>query len=138
MIEKPAKKYTYSLIIKEANLDVYGHVNNTVYLTLFEEARWQIITDGGYGLDKIKETGKGPVILDIHVRYHKEIHLRELIVIESQFLSYEKKIGKIHQRMMRGDDVCCTADYTTGLFDLGERRLILPTEEWLNAIGYNI
>lgn len=131
-----AKKYIYSLQIKEANLDMYGHVNNTVYLTLFEEARWQIITQNGYGWEKIKSSGLGPVILDLHIRYHKELYLRETIIIESQFQSYEKKIGKIHQRMLRGDDVCCTADYTTALFDLNQRKIILPTEEWLRAIGY--
>jgi acyl-CoA thioester hydrolase len=37
--------------------------------------------------------------------------------------------------MLRGDEVCCTAEFTIGFFDLKARKLILPTPEWLKAIG---
>lgn len=32
-------------------------------------------------------------------------------------------------------NVCCEALFTIGLFDLTARKLILPTPEWLKAIG---
>lgn len=127
--------FYYPIIIKEQYLDTFGHVNNATYLSLFEEARWEIVTKNGYGLKKIKETGLGPVILEIKIHFFKELLLREKIVIETQFVSYEKKIGSIHQRMLRGEEVCCLADFKIALFDLKERKLVLPTKEWLNAVG---
>ena len=45
--------FSYPLIIKEMDLDTFGHVNNARYLTLFEDARWDLITKNGYGLKKI-------------------------------------------------------------------------------------
>lgn len=130
-----SKIYKYPILIKESYLDFYGHVNNATYLTLFEEARWDIINNHGYGADKIRSTGMGPVVLEAHLVFKRELCLREEIVIESQTYSYEKKIAKMRQIMMRGDEICCTADFVFGLFDTKTRRLVLPTQEWLHGIG---
>lgn len=130
----PSKIFTYPLVVKEIYLDVFGHINNAMYLTLYEEARWEVITKNGYGLDKIKETGKGPIILEIHLTYQKELRARDEIVIETQFLTYEKKIGTMVQRMKRRDEICSVLNLKCGLFSLQERKLILPTPEWIQAI----
>lgn len=133
---KEIKKFP--ITIKEIHLDAYGHLNNAMYLTLLEDARWDFITSHGYGFEKVMETGYGPVILEISIRFLKELRLREEITIETSVLSYKKKIGQMHQRMMRGDEVCCTADITIGLFDLKNRKLVLPTPEWLKACDCDI
>lgn len=130
-----APVFSYPLTIREQHLDTFGHVNNTTYLTLFEEARWEIITQNGYGLSFISETGLGPTILEINIKFMKELRLREEIRIESQTISYEGKIGKMIQKMIRKDETCCVAEFTVGLFSVIERKLVLPTPEWLKAIG---
>ncbi|EFB40775.1 acyl-CoA thioesterase [Parachlamydia acanthamoebae] len=130
--------YTYPITIKEVYLDLYGHVNNATYLTLFEEARWDLSNQNGYGVEKIKETGQGPVILEVTMRFLKELRLRDKINIETSVVSYEKKIGKLLQKMVRESEICCTAEFTIGLFDLKERKLIPPTPEWLKVIGYPV
>lgn len=127
--------YTYPVLIKEYFLDTFGHMNNAMYLTILEDARWDLLTQNGFSLEKIHETGVGPVILDIKIRFLKEIRLREEVVITTQCVSYEKKIGIIAHKIMRGDELCCSAEITIGLWDLKERKLIPPTPEWLAAIG---
>ncbi len=129
------KIFTYPLTIKETDLDVFAHVNNAQYLTLFEEARWDLITKNGYGLEKILETGLGPVILEINLRFSKELRLRDEIIIESTMLSYTRKIGKLAQKMLRKGEICCSGEFTIGLFNLKERKLIDPNEDWLKAVG---
>lgn len=129
--------YKYPLIIQETDLDSFGHVNNAIYLTLYEEARWDLITKNGYGLQKIKQTGVGPILLDVKMSFLKELKARDEIVIESQSVSYKNKIGKLHQKMLREGIVCSTAEFTIALFDMQERKIIPPTEEWLKAIGWN-
>ena len=37
--------FIYHTQIKEKDLDTLGHVNNAKYLELFEEARWDFITN---------------------------------------------------------------------------------------------
>ena len=130
------KIHRYPILVKEVDLDLYAHVNNATYLKMLEEARWDFIQQNGYGYHKIAETGYGPIILETTIRYIQELRLRDEILIETKFLSYEKKIGKMQQTMSRGDQLCCTADFTIALFDLKARKLVLPTKEWLTAIGF--
>lgn len=130
-----SKLFSYPLIIKETYLDSFGHVNNAAYLTLLEEARWDLITKNGYGLKKIQETGLGPTVLEIKLIFLKEMRPRDEIIIETQLLSYERKVGKLSQKMIRQGEICCEAEFIFGLFSLTERRLVLPTTEWLQAIG---
>jgi hypothetical protein len=45
------------------------------------------------------------------------------------------KLASCPKKMIRDGEDCCHAEFVFGLFDLKERRLILPTPEWLCAIG---
>jgi YbgC/YbaW family acyl-CoA thioester hydrolase len=127
---------TYALKIREHHLDTFGHVNNAVYLELFEEARWEIVAPRGYDMKKIKESGQGPVILDIHIVFMRELRLRSDIKIHTQLESYEGKIGILKQWIVdESGQSCCEAKFKVGLFDLKTRKLIPPTKEWLAALG---
>jgi YbgC/YbaW family acyl-CoA thioester hydrolase len=129
--------FEYEVLIRESHLDTYGHVNNAVYLTLFEEARWEIITQRGYGFKKVHETKQGPIVLEIHMKFLKELTLREKIKITLEAVSYNGKISQFRQTMVKSDgSTACELLCTAGFFDLKARKLILPTQEWLDAIGY--
>jgi acyl-CoA thioester hydrolase len=126
----------YEVIIRESHLDTFGHMNNAAYLVLFEEARWEFITRNGYGLKEVLNEQKGPVILDIAMRFKKEIKLREKIKITLELISHEKKISKFKQDMIKEDGtVAAELNLIFGFFDLQTRRLIDPTPEWKKAIG---
>jgi len=125
--------FTYPVVIKEVYLDTFGHMNNAMYLALFEEARWEVLHEAGYGIDKILETGLGPTILEIKMRFIKELRLRDEVIIETQLVSYEKKICKVANKMHRAGEECCVAEFTLGLFDMKQRKLVLPTPEWLRV-----
>lgn len=134
-MENENRIFNYSLTIKEFHLDTFGHVNNATYLQIYEEARWELITQNGYGLDKIKNTGLGPVVLDLKIRFLKEIKLREKINIKTQLLEYSSKVGKLKQWIIDSQgDLCSDMEMKLGLFDTNLRKLVEPTEEWLNAI----
>lgn len=127
--------FYFPVVIQETSLDLYGHVNNANYLKLYEEARWDLITENGFGLERIKELLQGPIILEIKIAFLKEVKNREKIVISSQVLSYDRKICKMLQKMERDGEVVSTAEVTFGLFDIKTRKLIMPTPAWLQAIG---
>lgn len=128
----------YPMMIREQHLDTFGHVNNAMYLVLLEEARWEMITRNGYGLREVHEAKIGPVVLDMQLKFSKELKNREKIIIKTRCYDYKGKVGKIEQIIVnqKGEEAC-TALFTFGLFDLKARRLIAPTPEWLKAIGLN-
>lgn len=126
----------YELMIKEQHLDTFGHVNNATYLELFEEARWEFITNRGYGLKEVMKFQKGPVILEAHIKFFKELKLREMIKITFEALSKQGKIVQIKQQMIKSNgDVSSELLVTVGFFDLAERKLISPTAEWLKVLN---
>ena len=131
-----ATPHEKNFVISEAHLDSFGHLNNARYLELFEQARWDLITERGFGIDMIRQTKSGPTILQLEVRFMRELSAREAVVIRTEMLSYERKIGKLRQQIIKADgDVACEAVFTIGLFDLERRKLIEPTPAWLHAIG---
>lgn len=128
--------HEYPVLIVEQHLDTLGHVNNARYLDLFEEARWDLITRNGYGLEQIQGRRIGPVILEVTLKFQRELRNRQPIVIKSWLDSYAGKIARMTQQMV--DDQgrsCCEAQFVFGLFDLAARKLIAPTSEWLRAVG---
>ena len=130
--------YQYPVTIKEHHLDSYGHVNNAAYLELYEEARWEAITQGGYGYNTIHETGLGPVILEVNLKFLKELKLREKITITLETVSYEGKICKLKQQMIKENkEIASEGQFTIAFFDLKNRKLILPNADWLRALGIN-
>ncbi len=127
--------FEYPLTILETHLDVYGHVNNATYLALYEQARWEFITQNGYGLEKIKELGKGPVILDAFVTYKKELNARDQILIRSWSKGMKNRlVMELEQEMIKNGEVASTLKISVGFFDLKARKLLVPSPEWLAAV----
>ncbi|MBA3603896.1 MAG: acyl-CoA thioesterase, partial [Parachlamydiaceae bacterium] len=130
--------YRYEALIEASDLDSYGHVNNSRYFSLLEDARWDLITNNGYGKTKVDETGLGPIVLEVNLRYLKELFLNDKIVIETKVLSTAgKPVIYMQQKIVRGKDICCEALFTLGLFDLNKRKLARPSEAWLKALNCN-
>ncbi len=128
--------FVYEITIKEHHLDSYRHVNNAMYLSLYEEARWEFISQRGYGYQVVHDTGMGPVVLEINLKFLKELTARETIKITFEMISYEGKIFKLKQQMIKSNgDVASEALFTGGFFDLKNRKLILPNDQWLIAVG---
>lgn len=126
----------YKIQIKEHHVDSYGHMNNAVYLSLYEEARWEQITEHGFGFKDIHRLQQGPVILEVNLKFMKEIGLRQNISITTELLNYKGKVGQLKQSMINENGVVASeAVFTFGLFDIKARKLIDPTPEWKKAIG---
>lgn len=127
---------SYQVTIKEFHVDSYGHVNNATYLALYEEARWEVITPRGFGFKEIHKMKQGPVILEVNLKFKREIGLRENITITTKLLDYKGKVGQMLQQMIKADGtVASEALFTFGLFDMRERKLIEPTSQWKKALG---
>jgi acyl-CoA thioester hydrolase len=134
-VNKPSS--VYRTVVLESFLDSFGHVNNAVYMKLYEEARWDMITAGGYGFAEVQKYQQGPVIIDAHISFRKELHLREHIRIESRVTEVRKVLGKVEQVLFnQAGEVSSEALFTIGFFDMKLRKLIPPAPLWLKAIGW--
>lgn len=134
-----AEIFEYRMQILEHHLDTFGHVNNATYLNLYEEARWDFITERGYGVKEIQEQQIGPVVLELELKFKRELKNREWITIRSQTVGdgNHPLVDELHQEIINESTgkVASTLDLKVGLMDLKARRLIKPTHLWKHAIG---
>lgn len=133
----PNTIFEFEVLIQEHHLDSFGHVNNSTYVQLYEQARWDFITKLGFGLDYIQAHQKGPVILDLKVRFKREVLNRETVMIKSQTIERPSpKILVLEQIMLKPDGkIAAEAVFTIGFWNMKERKLIEASPEWLKACG---
>lgn len=129
-------QHRYRLQIIERHLDTFGHVNNATYLELYEEARWDWITQNGYGIERVQSERKGPTILEINMSFKRELRNRQSIEIVSWMDSYASRVGTCIQQIIDADGTLYSeARFVIGLFDLDARKLIRATPDWRRAVG---
>lgn len=130
--------HEYDIVIKEHHLDTFGHVNNAVYLELFEEARWDMITRNGYGYAEILATQLAPALLEVSMSFKRELRNRQGARIRSWMESHQQRIGRMTQVIVDladADKIYCEAKFAFGLMDLRTRKLVAPTPAWWRAMG---
>jgi acyl-CoA thioester hydrolase len=127
--------HEFTATVEDRHLDMFGHVNNAAYLELFEKARWDLITRGGFGPDKVRASKTGPTLLEVTVRFRREIRGTGPVTIKTRTVSYKSKIGRLEQEMLWNGESACVAEFVIALFDLEARKLIRPTPEWRRAVG---
>ena len=128
--------HEYQTLIRERHLDTLGHVNNAQYMVLFEEARWEMVTSRGYGLEQVMQHQMGTVVLECTLKFMRELKLREAITIRTYLKSSAtEKIFLVAQDLMNENGkLAATAALTMGCFDLKQRKLIVPDLIWKQAV----
>lgn len=73
-------KYTYKTEVRGYELDSYGHVNNAVYLSYTEQARWDILRNAGL-LESFLDKNLLLVVTETNIKYMRELKLFDEIEI---------------------------------------------------------
>jgi len=132
------KIFEYRMQILEHHLDTFGHVNNATYLEIYEQARWDFITKRGFGVEEIQKKRLGPVVLELNLKFKKELKNREWILIKSYTKDRSHPlVGELHQDIIneKSGKIASSLDLKVGLMDLKERKLVRASKDWLYAIG---
>lgn len=131
------EKVSCEYLIRECDLDSFGHVNNVSIFQYLENARWDLIAQNGFnGVEEMAVTKRGPIVLAAEIQFRRELRVRERIQIHSEWLSFQRRIGVLRQDIFNSQQkLACRADYKMGLFDLQTRKLVTPDERWLRALG---
>ena len=96
-LSKKNKVFSYELTVRGNELDSFGHVNNAVYLNYLEQARWDILRQKKL-LKEWKEKGFLLAVIDLHIRYMKELKLFDIIVVETSMEKIEPYLV-FHQKI---------------------------------------
>lgn len=117
------------LTVRFNEIDPYGHVNHSVYVTYLEVGRTEALTECGVPLETMAERGYQMVVTHLEVKFRRAATLGDKLVIETEISELRRASGTWTQRILRGNDVLVTAEVTAGITDSNGKPSKPP--EWL-------
>ena len=94
-------KHRIKVQLRFNDIDILGHLNNTVYFSLYDLGKARYMEDAG-----LRERAPEPpssVIADVHCTYVKPIHYGDDIYVETTCTEIGDKHFVLEQEMVDGD-----------------------------------
>jgi acyl-CoA thioester hydrolase len=111
--------------VRGYELDTQGHLNWAEYLHYAEHARWECLAAAGVTQDGLIATGFGPVVLDLQVRFRRELRGGDEVDVTCAFDFNSSRTYNIRQELRQPDGkICASLTSMCGLLDLRERKLV--------------
>ena len=82
--------------IRTFHCDAFGHVNNSRYLELLEEARWQYAESIGL-LELLHQRNLGFIIMDMRLRFRQPVLESDMLEIETSLITLGSTSGEVQQ-----------------------------------------
>jgi len=76
-------KYSFKTDVRGYELDSYGHVNNAVYISYTEQARWEILKDAGILAD-FQNKELLLVVTETNIRYMRELKIFDKVEVNTE------------------------------------------------------
>lgn len=91
----------YDFEVRGYELDSFNHVNNAVYLSYLESARWDFFHKSG-AMDIMKNFDLYPVVLESKIRYIHELKLFDTATVITEWLCKDDIIENKHRIIIKG------------------------------------
>ncbi|GDX79114.1 hypothetical protein LBMAG42_09250 [Deltaproteobacteria bacterium] len=128
--------YRYPTTISPTQIDVLGHLNNAAYLAIFEAARWDVLRETGVAWDTLVSLGVSPVILEINLKFRREVRDGESLIVESTFSRTGPRRFIARQKMVdQAGKLRASAELVGTFFDVVNRRIVDAPAALLQALG---
>ena len=118
-----------NLEVRFNELDPYGHVNHSVYVTYFEVGRTSALAHCGVPLEMMAKNGYQMVVTGLEVKFRLPAEAGQRLIVETSVSNLRRASGTWSQRLLRGNEVLVTADVTAAVTDAAGRPTKPP--DWL-------
>ena len=119
-----------SLTVRTYECDLYGHVNNAVFLNYCETARVEFLYALGFNLQSLKERGFLLPIVKIEIEYKKPVFPGDELKISVEWIKKGKSSSIFQQDIVRKKDgvLAASAQITWVVTDLRGKPIPMPEE----------
>jgi len=118
--------FSTSLRVRTYECDLYGHVNNAVFLNYFEMARVEFLYYLGFTLQALQKAGFLLPIVKIEIEYKKPVFPGERLDLSLEWTKKGNSSAVFHQEALRNGEVVAAADVTWVVTDLRGRPVNMP------------
>jgi YbgC/YbaW family acyl-CoA thioester hydrolase len=101
-------EFVYKKKIYGYECDVYGHLNNAIYLQVFEAARCEALIDMKMPIGKLNDDGVMMFITRAEVDYKKGIMVDENITVRSRIYQHDRLSACWRQEIYDGASTLCS------------------------------
>jgi acyl-CoA thioesterase FadM len=136
---------TIRLRVMPNDLDLLGHVNNGIYLSLMDLGRMELMIRSGHW-KRLGEVGWYPVAASVTATYRRSLRLWQTYTLETKVIGFDDKAMYVEQRFVRDDELYVSAVMrarflkksggTVSVAELGEFAGIdpslLPIPDWMS------
>jgi acyl-CoA thioester hydrolase len=118
-------------------IDYNGHLNMAYYNVLFDRAVDETYEMLGIGLDYLKRTNHSTFTAEVHVRYLREIHEGDPVLVEFQLLDYDPKRIYYFETLKHAEQgwVSATSENMTLHVDMGTKKVAPFPESVLDRLA---
>jgi acyl-CoA thioester hydrolase len=120
--------------VRSYECDMYGHVNNAVYLNYLEYARMEFLKDSGFDYEKFRAAGFGLVVARVCIDYKQPALLHNQLTIKTTPEKLRKSFGVFRQTVLRGNDLIAEAEVTWFCVNADGRPSPMPEESIVPAL----
>jgi acyl-CoA thioesterase FadM len=90
------------------DLDLLGHVNNGIYLSLMDLGRMDMMIRSGRW-QQLSRLGWYPVAASVSVTYRRSLRLWEKYILETKVIGFDDRAMYVEQRFVRDNEVYVAA-----------------------------
>ncbi|MFI7347297.1 acyl-CoA thioesterase [Streptomyces sp. NPDC049936] len=120
-----AGEFTVLVGVRGYETDAQGHVNQSVYLQYAEHARWQHFQAAGITQAAILAAGTAPVVLELNVRFKKELRAGEEVTVSCVFEWSDRSVYRARQTIRKADGtIAAELSGVGGVLDMSRRTLV--------------
>lgn len=102
--------HTMPVRVRFYELDPYNHVNHSVYVSYFETARVELLTEAGYGLGAMRRDGLTILVSEIHAKFVKAAGEGDELIVETEILDFRRVTSHWRQRITRDGELIAVQD----------------------------
>ena len=126
-------RFSTTLEVRWRDLDALGHVNNAVYFTYLEQARFQYLRE--LGLIPSDPFGIGMILAEARCQFKSPLELGERVTIYTR-VSELRNSSFIFEYRIEGEDgrVAATARSVQVCYDYQNQHSIPIPDKWREAI----
>jgi YbgC/YbaW family acyl-CoA thioester hydrolase len=119
-------------LVLPTDLDVLGHVNNGVYLSMLDVARVDLMLRSG-AFARLHSHGYFAVVAAETIRFRRSLRLFQRFDVETRVLGWDEKAFILEHRFMRGEELVAEAVIRSRFLKRGGKTI--GTAEVLEALG---
>lgn len=127
------RKSRYHQDIRFADIDMMGHVNNSVYLTYFEQARMKFMLD--ITPQPWSWIHQGIVVARNEINYRKPVFLGDNLSVEVEAIELGTSSFTLLHTIFREDEICSDCKSVMVCFDYEMGTKIEMPEVWRNGLA---